>query len=190
MHPITVILEIVAFLWMASEIALAIVTRVRRRTAVVQDAGSLALLWGAVAAAALGGNVLRGVRAATIPLPIPWLHGIGLLILVAGLAIRWTAIITLGRFFTTSVTVLENHRLVRTGLYRHVRHPSYTGLLVAFLGVAVAYANWLSLIAVVVLVLAALLYRIRVEESALVAGLGEDYIEYRKSTRRLIPGVF
>jgi protein-S-isoprenylcysteine O-methyltransferase Ste14 len=190
MHPITVVLEIVAFLWMASEIALAIFTRARRRSAVVQDAGSLAFLWGAVAAGIWAGNVLRGIRAATIPLPIPWLHGIGLLVLVGGLAIRWTAIITLGRFFTASVTVLENHRLVRTGLYRRVRHPSYTGLLVAFIGVAVSYGNWLSLIAVVVPVLAALLYRIRVEESALVTALGEDYVEYRKSTPCLIPGVF
>lgn len=190
MHPVTVVLQIVAFLWIASEVALAIFTRVRRRAAVVQDAGSLAFLWGAIAAGVWVGIVLRRVLAATIPLPVPWLHGIGLLVLVGGLAIRWTAIITLGRFFTASVTVQENHRLVRTGLYRQVRHPSYTGLLVAFIGVAVSYGNWLSLIAVVLPVLAALLYRIRVEESVLVTALGEAYIEYRKSTKRLIPGVF
>ncbi len=190
MHPITFILQIVALLWIASEIALAIFTRARHRTAVVRDAGSLAILWGAVAGGIWAGNVLRAVRAATIQLPMPWLHGIGLLILAGGLAIRWTAILTLGRFFTASVSVLENHRLVRTGLYQHVRHPSYTGLLVAFLGVAVSYGNWLSLAAVVIPVLAALLYRISVEESALLAALGEDYIEYRKETSRLVPGVF
>jgi protein-S-isoprenylcysteine O-methyltransferase Ste14 len=190
MHPVTFILQIVAFLWIASEIALAILTRVRRRAAVIQDAGSLALLWGAVAGGVWAGIALRAVRNATIPLSLPWLHAISLLILAGGLALRWTAIFTLRRFFTASVTVLQNHELVRTGLYRHLRHPSYSGLLLAFIGVAVSDGNWLSLPAVVVPVFLALVYRIRVEESALVSAFGRDYAEYRKSTKGLIPGVF
>jgi protein-S-isoprenylcysteine O-methyltransferase Ste14 len=190
MHPVTLMLEIVVFLWLLSEIALAMFTRAKGRAVDVRDAGSLAFLWTAIAVGICGGILLRGVRAASIPFPTRWLHGIALLILVGGLAVRWTAIITLGRFFTPSVTVLKNHRLIHAGLYRHVRHPSYTGLLVAFLGVAVSYGNWLSFPAVVVPFLAALLYRIRVEESALLKALGTDYIEYRKTTRCLIPGVF
>ena len=190
MHTITVILLVVSYLWIASEIALAVFTRVKRRDAISQDAGSLAFLWGAIGVGIWLGMVLRRVGAAAIPLPVPWLHGIALLILVAGLTIRWTAIVTLGRFFTASVTVSENHRLVRSGLYRHMRHPSYTGLLVAFLGVALSYGNWLTLPAVLVPVLLALHYRIRVEESALVKALGEDYVVYCKSTKRLIPGVY
>jgi protein-S-isoprenylcysteine O-methyltransferase Ste14 len=183
-------LEIVGLLWIVSEVALAVLTRSKRRGAAGGDRGSLAFLWGAIAAGIWAAIILRGVRATAISLPIPWLHGIGLLVLVVGLAIRWTAIITLGRFFTVSVTVQKDHQVVRTGIFRRVRHPSYSGLLLAFLGVALSYGNWLSLVAVVVPVFAALLYRIRVEESFMVAALGEDYIEYRKSTRCLIPGVF
>jgi protein-S-isoprenylcysteine O-methyltransferase Ste14 len=190
MHPVTLILEIVAFIWIASEIVLAIVTRARQRRAVGQDAGSLAFLWGAIAAGIWAAIALRSVGATTIRLPVSWLHAIALVIMAAGLAIRWTSIITLGRFFTSSVTVAENHELVRTGLYRHIRHPSYTGLLVTFFGVALSYGNWLSLAAIVLAVSAALTYRIRVEEAALLGAFGEDYVAYSKSTRRLIPGIY
>lgn len=190
MHPVTIVLETVAFIWVASEIALAIVTRARHRRAIVQDAGSLALLWGGIAVGVAAAIALQRVRTAAIPLAVPWLHGIALVVMAAGLAIRWSSIIALGRFFTSSVTVAEDHQLVRSGLYRRVRHPSYTGLLITFLGVAVSYGNWLSLAAIVVPVVAALMYRIRVEEAALVGALGEQYLAYRKSTRRLIPGVY
>ena len=190
MHPVTLILEIVAFVWIASEIVLAIVTRARNRRATVQDAGSLACLWGAIAAGIWAAIAARNIRAAAIHMPVPWLHGIALVIMAVGLAIRWTSIVTLGRFFTASVTVSENHELVRTGLYGHLRHPSYTGLLVTFIGVALSYGNWLSLAAVLLPVTAALMYRIRVEESALVGALGETYVAYSKTTRRLIPGIY
>ncbi len=190
MHPITLILEIVAFVWLASEIVLAVATRARHRRTIGRDAGSMAFIWGAIAAGVFAAIALRKVDAATIRFPVPWLHGIALVILAVGLAIRWTAIITLGRFFTASVTVAENHRLVRTGLYRHLRHPSYTGLLLTFFGVALSYGNWLSLAAIVLLVSAALVYRIRVEEAALEGAFGEDYVAYRKSTRSLFPGIY
>jgi protein-S-isoprenylcysteine O-methyltransferase Ste14 len=188
-HPVTLVLEIVTLLWVASEVALAFFARGRGRLVRRRDAGSLAVLWSAVALGILAATLLVRVRAAAIPFPVPWLHAISLLILVTGLAIRATAILTLGRFFTTSVTVLDQHRLVHSGLYRRVRHPAYTGLLIAFFGLGVSFANWLSLPAVVVPIFAALLYRIRVEESALIAALGEDYRRYRKETKSLIPGL-
>jgi protein-S-isoprenylcysteine O-methyltransferase Ste14 len=123
-------------------------------------------------------------------MPEPWLLGVSLLLLVIGLVIRWTAIFTLGRFFTTRVAIHDDHRLVRTGLFRLVRHPSYTGLLLLFLGMALSFGNWLSFFVIVVPFLAALLYRIQVEESSLVEVLGQEYVDYRRSTKRLLPGIF
>ena len=123
-------------------------------------------------------------------MPEPWLLGVSLLLLVAGLAIRWTAILTLGRFFSTSVAIQQDHRLVRTGLFRLVRHPSYSGLLLLFLGMALSFGNWLSFAVIVLPFLAALLHRIRLEESSLVEALGQDYVEYCRSTKRLLPGIF
>jgi protein-S-isoprenylcysteine O-methyltransferase Ste14 len=100
------------------------------------------------------------------------------------------AIITLGRFFTATVTIHSDHRVIRTGLYRRIRHPSYTGLLLAFLGLAIAFSNWLSLIVIFVPITLAILYRIHVEESAMMEGLGQEYADYRRSSKRLVPGVY
>jgi protein-S-isoprenylcysteine O-methyltransferase Ste14 len=118
------------------------------------------------------------------------LLGISLAIMTAGLVIRWTAILTLGSFFNTRVAIHQDHRLIRTGLYRLVRHPSYSGLLLVFLGLGLSLGNWLSVAVVVIPFFAVLLYRIRVEESSLVEALGQDYVEYCKTTKRLLPGIF
>ena len=101
-------------------------------------------------------------------MPEPWLLGISLLLLAGGLVIRWTAILTLGSFFNTRVAIHQDHRLIRTGLYRLVRHPSYSGLLLVFLGLGFSLGNWLSVAVIVVPFFAVLLYRIQVEESSLV----------------------
>jgi protein-S-isoprenylcysteine O-methyltransferase Ste14 len=106
------------------------------------------------------------------------------------LALRWTAILTLGRFFTPNVAVQAGQRIIRTGVYRYVRHPAYSGLLLAFLGVGAAFDNWLSLSVIFIPVVAALLYRIRVEESVLAELLGREYTDYCQATKRLLPGIY
>jgi protein-S-isoprenylcysteine O-methyltransferase Ste14 len=71
-----------------------------------------------------------------------------------------------------------------------LRHPSYAGLLLAFLGFGLATADWVSLAAVWLPVLAAVLYRIRVEERLLVESFGDEYRDYARATKRLVPGLF
>ena len=116
--------------------------------------------------------------------------GVGLAILVAGASFRVWAIVTLGRFFTPVVMIQEGHRLVERGPYRIVRHPSYTGGLVGFLGLGIALASWLSVLAAVLLPLVGVLVRIHVEEGALTGGLGDEYREYAARTKRLVPGIW
>jgi protein-S-isoprenylcysteine O-methyltransferase Ste14 len=183
-------LQILGLLYPISELALIVVTRARRRGGAARDRGSWAIIWGAIAVGIFAGIALQHISAGRIPVPISWLHGIALVLLAGGIALRWVAILTLGRFFTTDVTIQSDHRIVRSGLYRRVRHPSYSGALLAFLGMAIAFGNWLSFIAILVPILAAFINRIRVEEASMVDALGEEYIEYRKTTRCLIPGVF
>jgi protein-S-isoprenylcysteine O-methyltransferase Ste14 len=114
----------------------------------------------------------------------------GALLFVAGLSLRFWAILTLGRFFKVTVSIQAGHRVVRAGPYRLLRHPSYSGLLVALLGLGLMLETWLGLAASIVLPLIGLLIRIRVEESALTDALGSEYASYAAETRRLIPGVW
>jgi len=115
---------------------------------------------------------------------------VGIVLILTGILIRWTAIYTLGPYFTRTVNILEGHRIVRYGLYRYLRHPSYTGYLLGNLGLGIALSNWLSLIIIFVPILAASLYRISVEERALLESFGDEYFEYAKGTKRLLPKVF
>lgn len=114
----------------------------------------------------------------------------GIVLMLAGAAFRWYAIRVLGRYFTRDVAISPGQTVVRTGPYRYVRHPSYSGSLVTMLGIGVTLTNWLSLLVIVLIGLLGYGYRIRVEEAALRRGLGDAYVHYAQSTKRLIPFVF
>ena len=114
---------------------------------------------------------------------------LGCLLMVGGMVLRWTAIATLKKQFTVDVAIVEGHELVDTGVYRLVRHPSYLGSLITFLGLGMAWENWISLVVVLVLRISATTYRIAVEEKVLVGHFGDAYMAYRKRTKGLIPGV-
>jgi protein-S-isoprenylcysteine O-methyltransferase Ste14 len=114
----------------------------------------------------------------------------GLVMMWAGIALRQWAVWTLGRFFTVVVRVADDQSVIDRGPYRWVRHPSYTGLLVTLVGLGAALGNWLSVLALAVLPSIGLVIRIRVEEQALVAALGEPYREYAERHRRLLPGIW
>ena len=114
----------------------------------------------------------------------------GLVALALGIALRSWAMVALGRFFTFAVSIQADHRVVRTGPYRVVRHPGYAGSILALAGLGLALENWLSLLALVGLPLAGFLVRIPSEERTLTAALGDDYREYAAGTARLLPGVW
>jgi protein-S-isoprenylcysteine O-methyltransferase Ste14 len=100
------------------------------------------------------------------------------------------AIVHLGRFFTVNVAISSSHRLIDTGPYRFVRHPSYTGALMAFLGLALCLANRASLVILLVPVFLVFLRRMHVEERALLQAFGDQYRDYMRRTKRLIPAVY
>ena len=114
----------------------------------------------------------------------------GLALMAAGIAIRSVAIHQLGRFHTPNVAIRSDHRLLDTGLYSIVRHPSYLGALIAFLGFGLALDNLPSLALVAVVTPCLYLYRIREEDAALLAAFGEPYRDYCARTKRLIPWVY
>jgi len=116
--------------------------------------------------------------------------GMGLAIMWAGMGLRWWSFRTLGRYFTFDAMTSSDQPVITTGPYRIVRHPSYAGLLLVFAGIGVTLANWLSLVALILLSLLALMYRIHVEETALAGTLGDAYRSYAASRKRIIPFVW
>jgi protein-S-isoprenylcysteine O-methyltransferase Ste14 len=114
----------------------------------------------------------------------------GVVLFVTGLLLRWWAIITLGRFFTVDVTIEKDHELVEQGPFRMLRHPSYTGVLLAFVGFALSLRNWAALLVILLPIGAAFIHRMNVEEDALSRALGRRYADYMKRTKRLVPFVY
>lgn len=115
---------------------------------------------------------------------------VGFVVMATGIIVRTTAIAQLGRFHTPNVAVRTDHQLRTTGLYRLVRHPSYLGALVAYLGFSLALGNWLSVAVIMGITTPLYLYRIHEEDAALLAAFGEPYRAYCTRTKRLIPWVF
>jgi protein-S-isoprenylcysteine O-methyltransferase len=125
-------------------------------------------------------------------LPGPrWLPvAVGVPVMLAGAALRWWSVVTLGRFFTVTVGVADDHRLIDSGPYAVLRHPSYTGMLIVYLGLGIGLDSWVSIVAGLVVPGLACAYRIGHEERQLREGLGPSYDAYARRTRRLVPGLW
>jgi protein-S-isoprenylcysteine O-methyltransferase len=184
------LLAILGMLMFASELSLAIVRRSRRvEGATRADGGSGPLLWVVISLAITTAVALSGNRPGRLPFPPGPARAVALVLYAAGFAVRWWSVITLGRFFTVDVATHGDHVLVDTGPFRYVRHPSYTGLLLLFSAFGVSLGNGVSLIVMMVPIVAALAYRMHVEEAALRAALGAPYETYCARTKRLVPGL-
>ena len=118
------------------------------------------------------------------------LFALGVAIGWLGLLLRWWSFVSLGKYFTVVVKTREDQPVVERGPYRVLRHPSYTGLLLAFAGGGLMLGNWFSTMGAVGLVLIAIVYRLRIEERALSATLGNRYREFAVGRARLIPYVW
>lgn len=113
---------------------------------------------------------------------------LGLAVMVAGIAFREWAVVVLGRYFSVVVAVEADHHLVTHGPYRWLRHPAYTGGLLAMAGFTLALGSWLMVFPILALLLLAFSYRIRLEEQVLSAAFGTLYRDYMARTWRLFPG--
>lgn len=114
----------------------------------------------------------------------------GCALMLAGMLFRWWAVRVLARHFTVDVAIAPDHQLIRRGPYRWLRHPSYTGLLLTYLGFLFALGSWLAPLVVAIPLWRALRSRIRVEEAALSTAFPHAYADYARSTRRLLPGIW
>jgi protein-S-isoprenylcysteine O-methyltransferase Ste14 len=176
--------------WLVGEILLLMFTQTRVGEGRIRDRGTQIILWVVIIAS----FKIEGWMHSFLPVDMPgsnsWLPPAALGILILGLGIRAVAIVTLGKAFSTNVAMRAGQKLQQSGLYSFVRHPSYLGLELIFLACALHARTWACFAVAFVPPTLAVLYRIHVEETALRAAFGADYEEYRRRTRRLIPGVY
>jgi protein-S-isoprenylcysteine O-methyltransferase Ste14 len=169
-----------------------ILSIVQRSKLTVKDSGDKGSIWGIVISISMGYFLSFSIAATKIGRIYHWnaLFIAGFTLIIIGLIIRLQAILTLRKYFTYSVTKIEDHKLVETGLYRNIRHPGYLGQLIIFLGLSISLSNWISVILMMLPVLTGYIYRIITEEKFMTNQMGEEYLRYKQRTKRLIPGVY
>ena len=106
------------------------------------------------------------------------------------IALRLFTVFSLKSYFTADVAIHHDQKLKTDGVFSKVRHPSYSGGLLTFLGLGLTLGNWISLLIVFLPVLGAFLYRINIEEKTLMDNFKEEYIDYQKKTKKLIPFIY
>jgi protein-S-isoprenylcysteine O-methyltransferase Ste14 len=178
---------VVFYVWIGAELWLGYRRRRLPSGATDRDSGSKAWVIGSVwTTATLGIGLAFAFPDAAIKSGRTEVFVAGLVLMLAGMALRWYAVWVLGASFTVDVATRPGQPVVESGPYRWIRHPSYTGGLLTLLGVLVCCCNPVSLIALVI-ALAGYVYRIKIEEEALATDLGASYRDYMRRTKRLIP---
>jgi len=115
---------------------------------------------------------------------------LGVFVMLLGLIIRMIAILQLGTSFTDHIMVKKEKALYKKGLYKFIRHPSYLGEIMIFLGVSFVYAYPLSSMIAFFIPTLAFLYRIHIEEKSLIHHYQDVYVDYQKETKKIIPFVY
>ena len=115
---------------------------------------------------------------------------VGMVMMIIGLVFRAWAVKTLGEFFTPTVQIKKAHQLITGGPYSIVRHPSYTGAFLSIIGGAVMLESWIGFSLACIAMTIAYYVRIRIEEYELSAHFGRRYLEYKHTTKRIIPFVW
>ena len=155
-----------------------------------KDAGSVKVMTVAMSLALVLAFPLAFVDRWSFPAPRqPLLFATGMVLVVLGSLLRRYCWRTLGQYFTGDVQVRAEQPVIRTGPYRLVRHPSYTGGILMNAGIGLALCSWASLGLLTVTAILTYAYRVRIEERALLATLGEPYRDYMRESKRFVPYV-
>ena len=122
--------------------------------------------------------------------PLWGLRIFGIFSIVIGISARFLSRKALGEQYSVHVETSEEHRLITGGIYQHLRHPAYLGLLCLFVGIPLAMGSWSGTIIALVGGIPSIIFRTNIEERSLSQWFGEKYEEYKKNTWRLIPFVW
>lgn len=149
-----------------------------------RDRGSFLLISAASFVGLLAGLYLRYQNVGVVSF---WVQVVALVLVVAGAALREWAVAVLGRFFSRTVKVEQGQRLITGGPYRWIRHPAYTGMLITDASIILGFGTWAGALLMLLLMLGAALYRIHIEEHAMLETFGDEYRSYMQRTALLFP---
>ena len=149
-----------------------------------RDRGSFLVIYIASLIGFVAGLFLRYYNVGVVPF---WVQVLALVMLLAGAVLREWAIVLLGRFFSRTVKIEKDHQLITSGPFRWIRHPAYTGMLIMDTSIVLGLGTWVGAIVMFIILLLAALYRIRVEERALLETFGDEYRSYMERTALLFP---
>jgi protein-S-isoprenylcysteine O-methyltransferase Ste14 len=176
-------------IWFISEILLNRIFRSGKKDDKNLDRGTIRIIWITVGIS----NSIGILSAIFIKFPVSnnlLIPYFGLFLIASGMILRFFSILSLGKFFTVEVTILNDHRIKKDGLYHTIRHPSYTGSILSFIGFGISLNNCISILIISLPVIYAMLHRIKVEEKLLVDQFGIEYIDYMNKTYRLVPWIY
>jgi protein-S-isoprenylcysteine O-methyltransferase Ste14 len=114
---------------------------------------------------------------------------VGVFLFAIGGALRLWPVFVLGNRFSGLVAIQPGHKLVTTGIYGAIRHPSYLGLIISSLGWGLAFRSGAGVLLTLLLIVP-IAGRIRAEENLLRTQFSTEYDAYRARTSRLIPGLY
>lgn len=175
--------------WTLLEISIAVKTRVPC-LGNQQKYRSEKLIWLVVIVAVLSALGFKQLQLMKLPIPYLPRQWLALLVFSLGLGLRFHAIFSLGRFFSTTAVTQHQHVLIEQGAYRWIRHPAYTGLLISFLAAGLAMGDVLALTVLLCPIAYVLNQRIAVEEHLLIEHFGQLYYDYCLHTKKLIPWLY
>ena len=160
-----------------------------KRNAIRKDLFSFLMPWIMIMCLAVAVSLweFAWVRDPQITISAPFITGI--ILIAIGLTIALVAVFTLRRSYSSSLVIREDHQLIRHGIYRHVRHPVYSGTSVALFGMPLCLSSLFGL-GIMLLVIPLFLNRMRIEEALMVEEFGAEYESYRETTKKLIPFVY
>lgn len=186
------LVNIAFVLWGISEFLIITIKRVTQNKN-IKDRNSLIQLVILIVTLPIGigfgnsGNIPRQLK---FPFDLSFWQTTGLILLFMGITIRWISIYTLKKYFTANLTIQEDHKLITTGIYKNIRHPSYLGGIICFAGFGIALDNYISLFFIFFINLMAILIRIDFEEKILANEFGSEFEEYKKRSKKLLPLLF
>ena len=176
-------------IWVITEFISNIKQNKKNNNSEKKDMGSTLIMFGATFISFLGGLHFAFSKIGFMESLFPFTSIAGIIFIISGIILRYISIKILEKQFTYSVKIVEDHKLIISGVYKYIRHPSYSGYLLIFLGIGMSYCNWLSIICFFIPNLISIIYRIFIEEKALTSHFGDQYTEYKGKVKSLIPWI-